>query len=520
MPHNMLKTQPKSPVYREAPTFEIREVGAVRSVREVIVQASGLPSCMNGQMVEFSNGARGMVMGFMANSVQILVFGGKGRIRAGDEVYSRAEEFCMPVGEAFLGRIVNSLCEPVDGGAPITATESYPVFGEAPGVMERQPVDQTFETGTRILDAVIPIAKGQRQLIIGDRMTGKTTLGLDAILNQKGKNFVCIYCCTGKAYSGLKKTVRLFESREAMPYTIVVAAPASTPVGEQYLSPYTACTLGEYFMRQGRDVLIVFDDITKHAWVYRQLSLLLERAPGREAYPGDIFYIHSQMLERAAYLNSDLGGGSMTFLPIVDILQGDVTGFIPSNLVSMTDGQIYLSTALFNKGIKPAIDFGLSVSRIGSKGQWRAMRELSGNLRLQYVQYMELLQMTQLRTNLSSEAEAKLKRGEAITALLVQDKHEPVAMEDQIIQLYALRRGILDEFSAVQIKAFKQGFGVFVRQTAPDVLTELRRTKELSGPLKKRVNELLKRYLQEQILAATPTITVTHQAAPPPQNRS
>jgi F-type H+-transporting ATPase subunit alpha len=482
---------------QSASTFEIREVGTVTSVRELIVRVAGLPSCMNGQTVEFANGALGMVMGFNEREVQVLVFGGKGRIRAGDEVYSRGEEFRVPVGDQFVGRIVNSLGEPMDGRGPIAASERYPVFGEAPGIMERLPVEQTMETGTKILDAVIPIAKGQRQLVIGDRMTGKTTLGIDAILNQKGKGTICIYCCTGKAYSSLVKMVRLLEAKDAMPYTVVVSAPASTSAGEQYLSPYTAGTLGEYFMRHGRDVLVVFDDLTKHAWVYRQLSLLLERAPGREAYPGDIFYIHSQLLERAGALKPDRGGGTMTFLPICDILQGDVTGFVPSNLVSMTDGQIYLNTTLFNKGIKPAIDFGLSVSRIGSKAQWPAMKELSGRLRLEYVQYQELLQMTQLRTNLSAEAEAKLRRGEAITGLLVQEKNQPVPMEDQIIHLYALRKGLLDQLTAAQLKRFKREFGAFLRQEAASFFEKLRREKVLNAEMKKLLDDALLRYLQQ-----------------------
>src|SRR3989338_6248937 len=469
----MLKTQPDV-APPQTPVFELREVGTVKSVRELIVRVTGLPSCLNGQMVEFANGARGMVMGFSEHEVQVLVFGGKGRIRAGDEVYNRGEEFHVPVGDAFLGRVVNSLGEPMDGRGPIASTERYPVFGEAPGVMERVPVNQTMETGTRILDAVIPIAKGQRQLIIGDRMTGKTTLAIDAILNQQDKGTVCIYCCTGKSYSSLVKFAALLEARGAMANTIIVSAPASTPVGEQFLSPYAACTLGEFFMRNGRDVLVVFDDLTKHSWIYRQLSLLLERAPGREAYPGDIFYIHSQLLERAAQLGKEGGGGSMTFLPVCDILQRDVTGYVPSNLVSMTDGQVYFSTDLFNKGIKPAIDFGLSVSRIGSKAQWPAMKELSGRLRLEYVQYQELLQMTQLRTNLSSEAEARLRRGETITALLTQDKHQPAAMEDQVLQLYALRAGILDQFSVEQVKRFKRGFGPLVREWSPQLVADLR----------------------------------------------
>ena len=485
------------------PAFEVREVGTVKSVRDLIVRVTGLPSCMSGQKVEFANGALGMVMGYTEHEVQVLVFGGKGRIRAGDEVYNRGEEFLVPVGEPFIGRIVNSLCEPMDGGGPIDAVERVPAFGEAPGVMERLPVDQTLETGTQILDAVIPIAKGQRQLIIGDRMTGKTSVALDAILNQKGKETICIYCCIGKSYSSLLKIVRLLEARDAMAYTIIVSAPASTPAGEQYLAPYTAATLGAYFMSRGRAVLVVFDDLTKHAWIYRQLSLLLERAPGREAYPGDIFYIHSQLLERAGNLAQEFGGGSMTFLPICDILQGDVTGFIPSNLVSMTDGQIYLSTALFNKGIKPAIDFGLSVSRIGSKAQWPAMRELSGRLRLEYVQYQELLQMTQLRTNLSSEAELRLKRGEAMTALLVQGKNQPVAMEDQILQLYVLRRGALDELTAVQIKQFKREFGPAIRQWAPELIPELRKEKALTEGMKRTADECLQRYLQQLLTQVT-----------------
>jgi F-type H+-transporting ATPase subunit alpha len=282
-----------------------------------------------------------------------------------------------------------------------------------------------------------------------------------------------------------------------MGYTIVVAAPASTSVGEQFLAPYTACVLGEYLMRHGRHVLVVFDDLTKHAWVYRQLSLLLERAPGREAYPGDIFYIHSQLLERGGNLSKEAGGGSMTFLPLCDILQGDVTGYIPSNLVSITDGQLYLSTDLFNKGTRPAIDFGLSVSRIGSKAQWPAMKELSGRLRLEYVQYQELLQMTQLRTNLSAEASARLRRGETITELLLQDKNHPVPMEDQVMHLYALRAGVLDEFSVEQLRRFKREFGQSVRSGSPELAAGLREQKKLTPEIKQLLDEALKRYLQE-----------------------
>lgn len=478
--------------------FEIREIGKIQSVRKFIVIASGMPSCINGQMVEFANGTMGLVMGFTEQKVQILVLGDASSIRAGDEVYNKGRPLTLPVGEAFVGRIVNSLCQPQDGLGPVEAKEHYPVFIVAPGVMDRVPVKETLESGTLIIDAIIPLAKGQRQLLIGDRLTGKTTVALDAILNQKGKGVVCIYCCIGKPYSSLLKILDILKEKEALDYTIVVSGVASVPTGEQYLAPYTACMLGEYFMRQGKDVLLVTDDLTKHAWVYRQISLLLERAPGREAYPGDIFYIHSQMMERAGYLRPELGGGSMTFLPIVEILQGDLTGYIPTNLISMTDGQLYFSTALFNKGFKPAIDFGLSVSRIGNKAQWPAMKALSKSLRLDYLQYKELLQMTQLRTTgLSKEAEARLKRGEAINQLIVQEKNKPVSLEEQVIYLYALQKGILDNLSSAQVKRFKQEILGFITRRFPEYAASLRQTRELSDETKSKLEASLREYLNE-----------------------
>jgi F-type H+/Na+-transporting ATPase subunit alpha len=482
---------------RVGPKFEIREVGLVQSVRKFIVIAKGLPSCMNGQIVEFASGVLGLVMGFTEEKVQILVLGDVSSIRAGDEVSNKGKSLVLPVGPAFLGRIVNALCQPQDGLGPIEGKEDYPVFKVAPGVMDRVPVKETLETGTLILDAIIPIAKGQRQLLIGDRLTGKTTVAIDAILNQKGKGVICIYCCIGKPYSALLKILDTFREKETMDYTIVVTGVASLSTGEQYLAPYTACMLGEYFMNNGKDVLVIFDDLTKHAWIYRQISLLLERAPGREAYPGDIFYIHSQLVERAGYLRPELGGGSMTFFPIVEILQGDATGYISTNIISMTDGQLYFSTNLFNKGFKPAIDFGLSVSRIGNKAQWLAMKELSKSLRLDYLQYKELLQMTQLRTTgLSKDAEAKLRRGETINHLIIQEKSKPLAMEEEIIYLYALSRGILDSLSYGQIKQFKEEILSFVNSRAPGFSKEVRETKALSDDLENDLEGCLKQYLQ------------------------
>ena len=480
--------------------FEVREVGHVQAVRKFIVIAKGLPSCMNGQIVEFANGAFGLVMGFTEEKVQILVLGDSTSIRAGEEVYNKGQSLRLPASDAFLGRVVNALCQPQDSLGPIEAVDNYPVFKVAPGVMERVPVKETLETGTLILDAIIPIAKGQRQLLIGDRLTGKTTVAVDAIINQKGKGVVCIYCCIGKPYSSLLKVLDILKETKCLDFTIVVTGVASVSTGEQYLAPYTACMLGEYFMNKGRDVFVVFDDLTKHSWVYRQICLLLERAPGREAYPGDIFYIHSQLVERAGYMKPELGGGSMTFFPIVEILQGDVTGYVPTNIISMTDGQLYFSTSLFNKGFKPAIDFGLSVSRIGNKAQWPAMRQLSKSLRLDYLQYKELLQMTQLRTTgLSKEAEARLRRGETINQLIVQYKNNPVALEEQIVYLYALQKGILDVLSTTQIKQFRQEISAFIQKRYSEFFNKVRQTQDLDDELKKQLDDSLQVYVKEMM---------------------
>ena len=480
--------------------FEIREVGLVQSVRKFIVIAKGMPSCINGQIVEFANGILGLVMGFTEEKVQILVLGDPIGIRAGDEVYNKGKSLTLPVGDAFVGRVVDALCRPLDGLGPVASEVQLPAFIVAPGVMDRQPVNQTLESGTLIIDAIIPLAKGQRQLLIGDRITGKTSVALDAIINQRGKDVICIYCCIGKPYSSLVKVLNVLREKEALDYVIIVSGVASVSTGEQYLAPYTACTLGEYFMSQGKDVLLVADDLTKHAWVYRQISLLLERAPGRETYPGDIFYLHSQMMERAGLLKKELGGGSMTFLPIVEILQGDLTGYIPTNLISMTDGQLYFSTGLFNKGVKPAIDFGLSVSRIGNKAQWPAVKGLSKSLRLDYLQYKELLQMTQLRTaGLSKEAEDRLRRGEAISQLITQDKNRPVSIEEQIIYLYSLSRGLLDNLSTGQIRQFRLNILAYVAQTKPEFCTKIRQTKDLSEDLRVILEEVLATYLREEV---------------------
>lgn len=477
------------------PRFDVREVGRVTSVREFIAKVQGLPSCMNGQMVEFAHGDPGMVMGFTEDSVLVLMFGNKARVRAGDEVYSRGEPFTIPVGEAFLGRVVSALGAPQDGQGSIASAARHPTFREAPGVMERLPVNNALETGIRIIDASFPIAKGQRQLIIGDQMTGKTTLVTDTMLNQRDTGVVCIYCAIGHSHSAFQKVVRLLRERGAMAYTILIGGIAAVPLGEQFLAPYAACALGEYFAARGRNVLIAFDDLSKHAWAYRQLSLLLERSPGREAYPGDIFYLHSQLLERAGKFIPELGGGTMTFFPIAVTIQGDITGYIQTNLISITDGQLYLNTSLFQKGFRPAIDFGLSVSRIGNRAQCAAMKELSGKLRLEYLQYQELLRMTTMKADLSSEAEGRLRRGELITQLFTQHKAKPSLLAEQILFLYAVRRGLLDSLPQA-LGQFKEESFTWLAGAYPQLIQELQRGQTLTPTLKETLDQALAAYLK------------------------
>lgn len=487
----------KTPQDKPQKLFDVREVGTVVSVKEFIAEVEGMPSCMNGQMVTFSNGDVGMVMGFDERKVFVLSFGSKGRIRAGFEVYSRNEPFVTPVGENFIGRTVTSLGEPFDGLGNIKNDGHNPIFRDAPGVMEREPVKDALETGIRSIDSSFPIARGQRQLLIGDQMTGKTTIITDTILNQKGKNVICIYCAIGQSRNSFLKVVRLLKERDAMDYTIVVSGIASAPLGEQYLAPYTACALAEYFAARGRDVFIGFDDLGKHAWAYRQLSLLLERSPGREAYPGDIFYIHSQLLERAGKFSKDLGGGTVTFFPVVSTIQGDITGYIQTNLISITDGQLYLNTNLFQRGFRPAVDFGLSVSRIGNRAQCEAMKEVSGKLRLEYLQYQELERMSTMNSQLSEEAESRLRRGETVSSIFTQPNGAPSPLGEQVLLLYAVRTGFLEEIPHL-IPQFKKKIYGWMKEKFPDVVREIEEKQVLTDELKKKIEEGLKAFIVEE----------------------
>jgi F-type H+-transporting ATPase subunit alpha len=475
--------------------LSIKEYGVVAEVKQDIAHISGISNCMNGQIVHFDGGSQGVVVGFDEEYELALVVKEGSKTKPGDRVHSTIESLTVPVGDGFLGRTVNGLGEFTDGRGAIRADMRYPVFGNAPAVLERTPLKDVLETGVKILDMMNPIGKGQRQLILGDRVTGKTTIATDTILNQQGKNVICIYCCIGKAESSLTRVMDLFIERGVMSYAIVIAATASASIGQQYLAPYVAASIGEYFMyEKGRDVVVVFDDLTKHAWVYRQMSLLLERSPGRDAYPGDIFYLHSQLMERACKLRPERGGGSLTFFPVVETVQGDVTGYIPTNIISMTDGQLYVSAGLFSEGFKPAIDIGLSVSRIGNKVQWPAMKKLAGILRLEYIQYKELEKLTRIKAGVSETVERRLRKGRVVAEILKQDRNAPVPMVEQVVVLYALSTGHMDHLMPQEVDAYQKGLTARLREHAPGLIAELIERKDLTDSVKEGLNEQLRAY--------------------------
>ena len=478
------------------PLVEVREVGIVKDVRSGIAKIGGLPSCVYGQTVQFPQGTKGIVMGYNPDEVLVTILGDQGDIAVGDNVVSLAELLGMPVGEGFLGRIVNSLGEPIDKKGDIPAADYFPIFREAPGVIEREPVVEPLLTGNKIIDLSIPIGKGQRELIIGDRQVGKTSIALDAVINQKGKDVICIYCWIGGPQAALKKILASLVQKDALKHTIIVSSPADSSAAEQYLAPYAATALGEYFMYNGKHVLLVFDDLTKHAWIYRQMSLLLERAPGREAYPGDIFYLHSQLLERAGKLKKERGGGSMTFLPIVETLQGDITGYIQTNLISITDGQIYISTPLFREGFKPAIDLGLSVSRIGSKVQSPAIKEVGQGIRLEYAQYREMLRLTKLRTKLSNEAMLKLQRGDALRELLIQVNNKPLCLEEEIALFYAFKRKVLEALPKTHLRKFIDGFFPYLAAKYPALVKSIGEKQDLTQDIKQGLDRALLEFVK------------------------
>ena len=474
------------------------EVGRVKSIRGCIVVVVGLKNCIMGQLINFGFATVGMILGFNEEEAHVLIIKESVSIKTGDEASASLEPFKVPVGDNFIGRIINSLCEPFDGLGALEPSDYFPIFPAAPAILERQPLNRTLETGVKVLDSMIPIGLGQRQLILGNKMTGKTTFITDTMLNQSHTGVICIYCGIGKARSQLSRVVKLFQDNNTFDYSIVISAGSDSPPGQQYLAPYVACSLGEYFMNQGKHVFIGFDDFTKHAWCYREISLLLGRAPGRDSYPGDIFYLHSKMIERACFLDKAHGEGSMTFLPIVEILEGDLTAFVPSNLISMTDGQIMLDAALFGEGQKPALDLGLSVSRVGTKVQWPIIKELSGPLRLEFLQYRETLRLSKLRSGQQSdEVIEQLKSGEILTELLRQDKNSPVKMEGLVLILYAFHKKFLHKLTIPQVNQLQDEIFDFAVKKKPDFIKMLREKRKKDDEVEVGLTEIIQAYITE-----------------------
>lgn len=454
------------------PLFKVsyQEKGKIFDIREMIVRIDGLPSCLNGQLVTMGESTKGIIMGFDEDHVLALTLGDQTRLRLGQEVRGTSEPFKIGAGRDLLGRMVTALGLPCDHRDPPEYDDYLPVMRDSVPLTGRAPVRDFLQTGTKIVDILTPLAKGQRQLILGDRITGKTVIGVDAILNQKGKDVTCIYCCVGKSVAALQKVVSELHTSGALDYTVIVAATDNAPVGEQYVVPFAAAAVGEYFVARGDDVLVVLDDLTKHAWAYRQLSLLMDRPPGREAYPGDVFYVQTQLMERAGKFNEEDGGGSMTFLAVAETLQGDLTGFIPSNLVSMCDGQVYLSSQAFSEGARPAVDVNLSLSIVGGRAQPPILRDLSTGLSGDYARYAEVLRLSRVSSGLSGESEGLLRRGEIMRTLFMQDQFRPVSLTEQVLLLYAMQRNLLDLLSEVQRVQFRDGIFAFVHERYPQLV--------------------------------------------------
>lgn len=441
------------------------EVGSVIEIGDGVAKISGLTQVVADEMVEFANGAFGVVLNLEAEQVGAMVLGDFSTIREGEEVKRTGRILSVPVADALIGRVVNPLGMPLDGKAPVQTKIFYPVEKIAPGVIARQSVDQPVQTGIKAIDGMIPIGRGQRELIIGDRQTGKTAIAIDTIINQKGKDLICIYVAIGQKESKTARITAKLQEAGAMDYTIVVNAPASSPAPLQYIAPYAGVAIGEYFMDQGKDVLVVYDDLSKHAWAYRQISLILRRPPGREAYPGDIFYAHSRLLERAARRSKQAGGGSITALPIIETQAGDVSAYIPTNVISITDGQIYLESDLFYQGIRPAVNVGLSVSRVGSKAQTKPMKKVAGKLRLDLAQYRELAAFAQFGSDLDDATKKQLERGKRTVEVLKQDQYSPMNVEHQVLSIFAVSNGFMDTVPVTEVRTFEKDLIAYADQT-------------------------------------------------------
>ena len=453
---------------------QIEEIGEVSFIGDGIARVIGLTNVMAGELVEFDNGAYGMAQNLEKNDVGVIIFGSYENIHEGEPVKRTGRILDVPVGDALIGRVVDALGRPIDGLGAIETTKKRPVENEAPGVMQRQSVKQSLPTGLKVVDALVPIGKGQRELIIGDRKTGKTSIAVDAILNQKGKDTLCIYVAIGQKESTVKALVETLKRYGAMEYTTVVSASASQPAPMLYIAPYAGTAMGEEWMYQGRDVLIIYDDLSKQAAAYREISLLLRRPPGREAYPGDVFYLHSRLLERAAKLSDELGGGSLTALPIIETQARDISAYIPTNVISITDGQIFLESDLFYSGVRPGLSAGLSVSRVGGSAQIKAMKKVSGTLRIDLASYRELEAFTQFGSDLDAATQQKLNRGKRTVEVLKQDVHQPLPIEYQVSILFALTHGLLDAIPIDRIKSFEKALYQHLESEHRDLLNEIR----------------------------------------------
>ena len=474
------------------------ETGTILMVGDGIARASGLVNCMAGELLEFEDGNFGMARNLEENSVSIVIFGSDENIGEGQTVKRTGKVVSVPVGEAMIGRVVNALGQPIDGAGPIDTKEFRPVETKAPGICERRSVYQPLQTGIKAIDSMIPIGRGQRELIIGDRQTGKTTIATDTIINQKGKDVLCIYVAIGQKRSTVASLVENLTRNGAMDYTIVVAATASESSPMQYIAPYAGCAMGEYFMNQGKDVLIIYDDLSKHAVAYRALSLLIRRPPGREAYPGDVFYLHSRLLERAAKLDDEHGGGSLTALPIIETQAGDVSAYIPTNVISITDGQIFLETELFHSGIMPAVNPGISVSRVGGDAQIKAMKKVAGTLKLIYSQYRELQSFAQFGSDLDADTKARLEQGARIVEVLKQSQNAPVPVEKQVAILYAVTKGILENVKVEDVNAYEAGLYTYLDADAAglEVMQLISTTAKLEPETEEKLRHVLEAYTE------------------------
>ena len=478
--------------------LEVSETGIVILVGDGIARVSGLDQCMAGELLEFPNGSYGLAQNLEEDTVSAVILGTDNGIKEGDTVKRTGKVVSVPVGAGLIGRVVDALGQPIDGKGPIAAEGYRPIEMPAPGIIDRQHVSRPLQTGIKAIDSMIPIGRGQRELIIGDRQTGKTTIATDTILNQKGKDVICIYVAIGQKRSTVAQVVENLTVGGAMDYTIVVSATASELAPMQYIAPYSGCTMGEHFMHQGKDVLVIYDDLSKHAVAYRAISLLIRRPPGREAYPGDVFYLHSRLLERAAQMSDARGGGSLTALPIIETQAGDVSAYIPTNVISITDGQIFLETELFNAGVMPAVNPGISVSRVGGDAQIKAMKKVAGSLKLLYSQYRELQSFAQFGSDLDADTKARLALGERIVAVLKQRNNAPKEVAQQVCIIYAVTKGYLNNLSLSQIPEFEKRLEEFMDTRYEGVLTAIRQTGKLESDteehLKTALNELLAQF--------------------------